>query len=441
VAAAGWFLTPHSGAQDTISLPDLLTLDEAIQIALAHNRSVAIADLEIDKSRWQLSEFKTKALPSWSTTVTGSMLLTPVTFTFKKGDFGSYPGIGPIPGEDTRITTPRQPTGFITSQLSQPLSQLYQIRLGVRAQELNVRLMGENARAQRQSVIRDVKQAYYGVMEAESALEAAEANVRQIKELDLVVLQRVSQKTALQSDSLDIKVRLANQLYQLVQLRDTLETHKESLNDLLGRDVRTEFHTEQVPSAESEEVDIKRAQRVALKQRSEIRQADLNMRRAELDRRIAKADYIPEVSAVANYISPFNVDVLPMNVASVGVELKWQPLDWGRRKDVIREKAIVEKQATEQLHDIQSKTLIDVDNRFRKLQEARALIDVAQANRQASERRLQEVNNRYEQQTVLLSDVLQQQAIFAGAMDSYQQALLGFWSAKAEFEKSIGEDQ
>jgi outer membrane protein TolC len=85
--------------------------------------------------------------------------------------------------------------------------------------------------------------------------------------------------------------------------------------------------------------------------------------------------------------------------------------------------------------------LIDVDSRFRKLQEARALIDVAQANRQASERRLQEVNNRYEQQTVLLSDVLQQQAIFAGAMDSYHQALLGFWSAKAEFEKSIGEDQ
>ena len=97
VAAAGWFLAPHSGAQDTNSLPDLLTLDEAIQIALAHNRSLSIADLEIDKSRWQLSEFKAKALPSWSTTATGSMLLTPVAFTFKKGDFGRYPGIGPIP--------------------------------------------------------------------------------------------------------------------------------------------------------------------------------------------------------------------------------------------------------------------------------------------------------------------------------------------------------
>jgi hypothetical protein len=41
----------------------------------------------------------------------------------------------------------------------------------------------------------------------------------------------------------------------------------------------------------------------------------------------------------------------------------------------------------------------------------------------------------------LLSDVLKQQAAAAGASDDYQQALLGFWSAKSEFEKSLGEDQ
>jgi hypothetical protein len=50
------------------------------------------------------------------------------------------------------------------------------------------------------------------------------------------------------------------------------------------------------------------------------------------------------------------------------------------------------------------------------------------------------VTNKYEQQSVLLSDVLHQQAASAGASDDYQQALLGFWSAKSEFEKSLGED-
>jgi len=50
------------------------------------------------------------------------------------------------------------------------------------------------------------------------------------------------------------------------------------------------------------------------------------------------------------------------------------------------------------------------------------------------------VTNKYEQQAVLLSDVLRQQASTASASDDYQQALLGFWSAKNEFEKSLGEE-
>jgi hypothetical protein len=35
---------------------------------------------------------------------------------------------------------------------------------------------------------------------------------------------------------------------------------------------------------------------------------------------------------------------------------------------------------------------------------------------------------------------LHQQASAASAGDDYQQALLGFWSAKSEFDKSLGED-
>jgi outer membrane protein TolC len=69
------------------------------------------------------------------------------------------------------------------------------------------------------------------------------------------------------------------------------------------------------------------------------------------------------------------------------------------------------------------------------------LIAVAQAERDAAKQRLQEVTNKYEEQSVLLSDVLKQQAATAGAGDDFQQALLGFWTAKSEFEKSLGEDQ
>jgi len=69
------------------------------------------------------------------------------------------------------------------------------------------------------------------------------------------------------------------------------------------------------------------------------------------------------------------------------------------------------------------------------------LITVTQAAKDAAQQRLREVRYRYEQQAVLLRDVLQQQSAVASAHDNYQQALLGFWTAKTDFEKSLGEDQ
>jgi len=418
----------------------VLTLDDAIRLAVANNRSLKIASLEVDKSKWQVAEVKTKRLPSFSGSVLGSQLLNDVSFNFPAGAFGNIPGVGPFPTADTKVTTSRQPIAYVMSQAMQPLSQLYKINLAVRAQELSAKIAGEKARAERQNLVKDVKQAYYAVLQSESELEAAEANVKEYQELDRVVLQRVSQEAALKSDSLDVKAKFANEKYKLVQLRNTLDSQKEYLNNLLGRDIRTGFETEKVPVTSFEEVDLKLAQSRALGQRPEIKQAELSMRQAEYDRRMAKADYIPDVGIAFNYASNFNVDVLPKNMTSIGFEVKWEPWDWGRRRDIVNQKKVTETQAQTQLHDAQVRVLMDVNTRFRKLEESRMLISVAQAERDAAQQRLREVTNKYEQQAVLLSDVLRQQASAAGASDEYQQALLGFWSAKSEFEKSLGED-
>ena len=426
-------------AQD-LSPSHVLTLGDAIRLAVANNRPLKVASLEVDKSKWQVAEVKTKRLPSFSGSVLGSQLLNEVSFNFPAGAFGSIPGVGPFPTADTKITTPRQPIAYVMSQATQPLSQLYKINLGVRAQELSTKIAGQKARAERQNLVKDVKQAYYAVLQSESELEAAEANVKEYQELDRVVLQRVSQEAALKSDSLDVKAKFANEKYKLVQLRNTLDSRKEYLNNLLGRDIRTDFETEKVPAASFEEVDLKLAQSRALEQRPEVKQAELSARQAEYDRRMAKADYIPDVGIAFNYASNFNVDVLPRNMTSIGFELKWEPWDWGRRKDVVNQKKVTETQALTQLHEAQARVLMDVNTRFRKLEESRVLISVAQAERDAAQQRLREVTSKYQQQAVLLSDVLRQQASTASASDDYQQALLGFWSAKSEFEKSLGED-
>ena len=66
-------------------------------------------------------------------------------------------------------------------------------------------------------------------------------------------------------------------------------------------------------------------------------------------------------------------------------------------------------------------------------------MDAVTDQRDAEQRRLREVTDRYNQKAALLADLLQQQAAVSQAEAQYQQALAGFWTARADFEKAIGE--
>src|SRR5262245_46095551 len=70
--------------------PRILTLDEAVELAVKNNLSLRIATLEIEKSKWEVAELKTKRLPAMNTTVFASQLLNEISFTFKEGAFGNY---------------------------------------------------------------------------------------------------------------------------------------------------------------------------------------------------------------------------------------------------------------------------------------------------------------------------------------------------------------
>src|SRR5262249_54094586 len=113
-----------------------LTLDEAVSLAQANNRQVKNAILAAAIDEDQIAEARTYRKPSLNVYALGSQLLTPVDFTFQRGVFGTFPGIGPVPATETKIHTPSRPTFFGFMQVSQPLSQQYKIGLNIRQAKL-----------------------------------------------------------------------------------------------------------------------------------------------------------------------------------------------------------------------------------------------------------------------------------------------------------------
>lgn len=422
------------------SAAEPLSLRAAIRLAIDNNRQVQTARLQVEKAGEDLAAARTRRLPVFELEATASQLLTPVGFAFPRGAFGDFPGTGPIPAADTTVNVPRQPTFYVTSQASQPISQLFQIGLGIRSASTTREMEVERARAQELAVVNAVKRQYFAILQTKSALVAGEEAIALYRELDRTVQVRVAQKVALRADALDVQYRLAQEELSRTMRRNTLASQKEQLNQLLGRDVRESFDVEDVAAMTVLEIDPVAAQTRALASRPDVREAQLKLQQAELDRRITKADRIPDVSLAVSYSSYFNMQVLPRNLATLGVQVKWEPFDWGRKGRELAVKSHTVQQARLGVRDAEDRTLLEINSRFRNLAEKRALLNVVQMAQSTTREKLRVKANQFQIQAALLPDVLQLRAELADTDDRWQQALLAFWTAKADFEYAVGEE-
>ena len=425
---------------DSASAPaEVLTLEQAISEASQNNRQIKIAYQNVLAANDQILAVRTQRYPQFNVQLTGSGFLTPVTVNFPSGAFGTVGGT-PVPNGVAKVTTDPRFSGMSLAQAYQPLSQLWNIHLNLGSLDLNKKLTQEETRQERQQIVVNVKSAYYSLLQTQSALDAAEANLKSLVELDRVTVANVQQQNALQYQSTGVKVQVAQAELQIVTLQDTLATQKENLNNLMGRDIRTDFRIAGVPEALPEESSLQLARETALSQRTEVRQAKIKIDLAVYSRRIEKAQYIPQVGIQYMYFSPFSIQGLPQNINVLGINLKWDIYDWGYKKHILEEKSRGVVQSQLNLTETQSQVVIDLDNNWRKLREARANLKVAQLAQQAESEKLATVLEQYKTGDVLLSTALQEKATMAQADAQYQQALAQFWTARANFEKSLGED-
>jgi len=433
-------LTPISafGQRDRSAPGEVLTLDQAISLALSDSHLVKIAELEVGKAEDNLAAIRTMRLPSMNLFSLTSIQMVQHEINLKSVTTDLLPGVDSF----APLTVPRRPPTVFTSLIAQPLSQQYRIGLTIKHGKLARDVTNERLRQVRQSIVDRVKRTYYSILQSQSALESVLEAIRLYRELDRVTGDYVAQQVVLKSDRLEVETRLAKAEYDALNLTNQLATEKEQLNNLLGRDVETNFSVSAVPTQTDYNLELASARARALDQRPEVREARLRIKEAEVDRRIIKSEYIPDVTLGFRYVTLRNFDSgVPQNFANIGVLVKWEIFDWGRKKDQMAEKSKLIEQAKTGLHEAESLVLIDVGDKFRKFQQTRQALVVAQLGQETAREVLRINANKYKVTAALLSDVLQSQASLAEANHKYQDALLGYWTAKAEFEKSIGEEK
>ncbi len=129
--------------------PPVLTLGDVVMQALAANRTVASAALDVARAEEKLASAKSRRWPTLSVSALASRLLTRIDFEFEKGAFGDFPGTGPIPAEDTKVGTSQGFSILGIGQLQFPLLQQYEIGLNVRLNSASAEAAREQLRSRR----------------------------------------------------------------------------------------------------------------------------------------------------------------------------------------------------------------------------------------------------------------------------------------------------
>lgn len=358
--------------------PRRITLDEAVQLALKHNHTVRIAGFSVEEKQ----HAKDIARSTYFPTLRNESRVLNVTDTqfiqIPAGALGVVAGT-PIP-ERSAILNQGGRT-FIASgtTLVQPLTQLFS-----KVKPLNdiagaeLEATRAKSRDTENQVALKVHQLYYRVLIAQLHRSATEARIKAAQELQSERVQQVKYGSSLDEELIESNAQFLQAKQELLSTELQLADLTLELNDAIGLPLATELALEpNVPGVQNT-CERENCIKVALDAHPEIRAARSEVEKASGAIRLAKGEYVPDVSAFAGYNYQNNVPFLVHNFGSFGAQLTYNLFDGGRRRAAVQESNARLAQARENLARVTEEVELKVQVAYNKLERTREMVKVSQ---------------------------------------------------------------
>ncbi|MDI6870440.1 MAG: TolC family protein [Bacillota bacterium] len=418
---ATWVLTAIAVmTSPALATERLLTLAEAIELALAHSPAVAAAEARLNGAAGRLAEAEAGFLPKLS--LSGSYT--------RLDEVPTYGGM-PIPGSsldnyDLRLV------------LSQPLYTGGALAAGREA----ARAGKETAEAQREQARQEaalaVAQAYYGLRTATElkeiarlGLEAAESHAAQVK-------AAYDAGTVLRTDLLRVQLQVGNARQNLIKAEHGVALARESFLSLVGLEPGTAIRFPELapppPLAEDLEVLVsaalaRRPELVALRHSAEAARAGIAAAQAQRRPTVAPA-------LVFNWQGS-EVGDLDQSW-SFTVSASWNLFDAGAAAARIDQAKAGLAEVEQTLRRVEDGIRLEVRQAYQAVREAEEAIPVALANREQARENLELVRLRYEAGLATPVEVTDAQVLLAQADTGYVQAINDHLVALARLAKASG---
>src|ERR1700678_1816580 len=365
-------------AQNAERAPRKITLSEAVQLGLKQNHVVRFAGLQVQEKQHAKEAARSGYFPS-ITNESRVLRLTDTQFiAIPAGSLGNVGGT-PIPtapsilnqGEKTIITSG---TGLV-----QPLTQLFtRVKPSNDLARADLDVTRANEKATENDVALRVHEIYYQILVTQLHKSATEAKIRAAQEMEDERTQQVKYGSTLDEQLIDSRAQTLEAKQDLLTIELQFSDLTMQLNDVLGLPVTTQLDLDPTVPEVQEPCRREECVSTALASHPEIVAAKAEVEKASAGVRLSKADYFPDVSAIARYSYQDNVPFLARNFGTFGARLTYDLFDGGRRKAEVGESNAGLGEARENLARITDEVQRKVETAANKLARTKEMIEVSQ---------------------------------------------------------------
>ena len=407
-----------------------LSLEESIRIALDRNLKLQIATAGVAGSAFRQNSALTQFFPTWTGQYGYVRYDSPTTI----GSVSSSAGRGII------VPTSRDTYGFGTT-VNQPLFAGGSISANYRSESIGVDLSRSNVETAKRDIVFQVRQGYFNILTAQKIVEVAEQAVKQFVAQLEVAKAFFEVGIVAKNDVLQAEVRLANAKQAQVKADNAVALSKSQFNSLLRREINAPLTVVDILDYKPSGYTIEGSLEEAIRQRPEIKTAELTIEQAKEAVKIARSGYFPTINLAGNYNKTSDEATLDghwserwtvQGIATLAFS------DWWRLGYKVGESKVKVTQAQESKDQVVDNVILEVKQNYLNMTQAEKNISVAQVSIDQAEENVRLNEERYKYQVATATDVLDAVTLLAQARLNYYTALSDYNIAKAALERSMG---
>jgi outer membrane protein TolC len=411
--------TVSTAAQNAAPAPRNITLAEAVQLALKHNHLVQIAGFQVAEKQYAKEDARSAYFPSIHNESSIAQVTDTQFIEIGAGSLGTVAGT-PIPEKTGVISQGGRTFAQSGTTLLQPLSQLFtRIKPQNDAAQADLNASRADAQETQNEVALKVHQIYYQLLVAQLHHSATALKIKADQALEVERVQQVKYGSALNQDLIESQAQVLETKQELLTTELQISDLTMQLDDVMGLAVTTQLSLDSEVPTVQETCQGEECVKVALASHPEIVAARAEVEKASAGVRLAKADYIPDVSAFARYSYQSGVPFLARNFGTFGAVFTYDLFDGGKRRAAVRESGATLAQAKENLARITDDVELKVETALNRVNRTKEMLNVSE-----QVLALRTESSRVTTQQLVKGEAVQSQADSASAQELDAKALL-----------------